>query len=96
MPCLRRPARRCGVASPDDFYTNACTKRLYQQHVAAMTSRRNTLNGRVYRCMQWPVAEKQQQGACWTFNWGACSIIPSCSAPLLHAGTTPPSSPGTC
>ena len=38
------------MTNPDDFYTSACTKRLYQQHAAAMASRRNTHNGRVYRC----------------------------------------------
>ena len=33
----------------DDFYTNPDTKRMYKDHVRAMLTRKNSVNGRVYR-----------------------------------------------
>lgn len=72
----------CGISNPDDFYTSGCARQLFQQHAAAMASRKNSANGRMYRedptIFAWDLLNEPRCECWFNYNRWAAQALTNC------------------
>lgn len=82
-----------GGSNADDFYTSASARQAYKNHLKVVTSRKNTINGKVTACVAF-ASEVADAGLAW--DESVSMSARECALLVRHANVSLLICPGEC